>query len=369
MKIGEAKSKLTTRDTAFGRLRRRGNAMVYTIIVLPAMFAVTSLAVDLGRAQLIKSELQRAADSAARGYLAIRLQYGDAAAQTYGPQLPGLSPVDPASGVAATATVTRGSWNAQTRTFTPGSGSPFAVRVTMSRTQANNNAVSLPWATLIGRPRVDIDATAIAVLTSPTAQTFNVSAQSDPWLAGMPNGSTASYNDVAPAQSPRQLTIPVVPGTYISFSNINGNASHGPTLAPYDPDGKPAIYSHGADSPGGPTPAAENGIGDVRMPINAFQGVFLDDNQPNLTPAPTDVRDYTTAESRSQEFYSDIQKKQPFFIGDGKTGWGTGATQKFLVPPGATRLFVGIMDGHEWSNNVGSFNVTASVVETIQLVQ
>ena len=351
------------------RLRRRGAAMVYVIVVLPAMFAVISLGVDLGRAQLVRSELQRAADSAARGYLAIRLQYGDSTAQGYGPQIPAMSPVDSASGIAPTVTVTRGSWNALTRVFTPGNGTPFAVRVTMSRTQANNNAVPLPWATLIGRPRVDIDATAIAVLTSPTAQTFNVSAQSDPWLAGMPSGSTASYNDTAPAQSPRQLTIPVVPGTYISFSNINGNASHGPTLAPYDPDGKSSIYSHGADSPGGPTPAAENGIGDLRAPINSFVGVFLDNNQPNTTPAPTEVRDYSTTASRSQEVYGDIEKKQPFFIGDGKTGWGTGATQKFLVPPGATRLFVGIMDGHEWSNNVGAFNVTASVVETISLVQ
>lgn len=350
-------------------LRRRGNAMVYTVIVLPALFAVTSLAVDLGRAQLVKSELQRAADAAARGYLAIRVRYGDYIAQYYGPALPGLNPVDAASGTAPTATITRGSWNAATRTFTPGNGSPFAVRVRMSRTAANNNGVNLPWMSLLGRSEVDITAEAIAVLTSPTAATVNVSAQSDPWLAGMPAGSTASYNDTAPAQSPRQLTIPVVPGTYITFSDINGMASHGPTLAPYAPDGKPSIYSHGADSPGGPTPAAENGIGDVRMPINAFMGVFLDNNAPNTTPAPTDVRDYTNAATRQQEFYSDIQRKQPFFIGDGKTGTGTGATQKFMVPPGATRLFVGIMDGHEWSNNAGSFNVTTTVIETISLVQ
>ncbi len=350
-------------------LRRRGNVFVYVLVILPAMFAVTSLAVDFGRAQLIKSELQRACDASARGYLAIRVQYGDATAQVYGPQLPSLNPVDPASGIAATSTVTRGSWNAVTRTFTAGNGTPFAVRVRMSRTAANNNAVPLPFASFIGRSQVDVDVEAIAVLTTAQAATVNVSAQSDPWLAGMPSGSTASYNDVAPAQSPRLLTIPVVPGTYISFSNISGNASHGPTLAAYDPEGEPNIFTHGADSPGGPTPAAENGIGDVRMPINAFMGVFLDNNAPNTTAAPTVVRDYSTAASRAQEFYSDIQRKQPFFIGDGKTGWGTGATQQFMVPAGATRLFVGIMDGHEWSNNVGSFNVTTSVTQTISLVQ
>jgi hypothetical protein len=29
-----------------------------------------------------------------------------------------------------------------------------------------------------------------------------------------------------------------------------------------------------------------------------------------------------------------------------------------VVPNNATRLFLGTMDGHEWSNNVGSFQAT-----------
>lgn len=36
---------------------------------------------------------------------------------------------------------------------------------------------------------------------------------------------------------------------------------------------------------------------------------------------------------------------QSFFIGDGLTGLGTGAQQQFHAPAGATRLFVGIVDG------------------------
>ncbi|HEY3242752.1 MAG TPA: hypothetical protein VGM03_05305 [Phycisphaerae bacterium] len=43
--------------------------------------------------------------------------------------------------------------------------------------------------------------------------------------------------------------------------------------------------------------------------------------------------------------------RQPFFIGDGLTGTGSGAVQQFLVPDGATRLFLGTIDGCEWSNN------------------
>src|SRR5687767_6087894 len=108
-------------------LRRRGNAMVYTIVVLPAIFAVLSLGVDLGRVQLTKAELQRAADATARGYLNIRVEYGDSYAQTYGPYLPGLNPVDGNSGVSPTVTIQRGWWNSSTKTFNQGTGTPFAV--------------------------------------------------------------------------------------------------------------------------------------------------------------------------------------------------------------------------------------------------
>jgi hypothetical protein len=54
--------------------------------------------------------------------------------------------------------------------------------------------------------------------------------------------------------------------------------------------------------------------------------------------------------------------EQPFFIGDRSTGRGTGTAQQFIVPAGSTRLFLGVVDGSEWSNNVGSFSVTVSGV-------
>ncbi len=47
-----------------------------------------------------------------------------------------------------------------------------------------------------------------------------------------------------------------------------------------------------------------------------------------------------------------------FFIGDGRTGTGAGAAQSFVVPAGATRLFLGVSDGFGWFNNSGSFAVT-----------
>ncbi len=52
--------------------------------------------------------------------------------------------------------------------------------------------------------------------------------------------------------------------------------------------------------------------------------------------------------------------KQVFFIGDGLTGNGTGAAQQFIVPAGATRLFLGPADGTGWVNNSGAFTVQVS---------
>jgi len=42
--------------------------------------------------------------------------------------------------------------------------------------------------------------------------------------------------------------------------------------------------------------------------------------------------------------------QQEFYIGLGLVG--------LVVPPGATRLFLSLHDGYEWSNNVGSVDVT-----------
>lgn len=61
------------------------------------------------------------------------------------------------------------------------------------------------------------------------------------------------------------------------------------------------------------------------------------------------------------------QLKRVFFIGDGRTRRGD--IQKFIVPSGATRLYIGIMDGYEWNNNNGKFDVTISQDDAPGLVR
>jgi hypothetical protein len=101
---------------------------------------------------------------------------------------------------------------------------------------------------------------------------------------------------------------------------------------------------------------AENGLSDITAPVNSLVGVFLGPDQPNLTPAP-DALDFSTTASRDMDRAPLL--KQVFFIGDGRTS--AGDLKHVTVPDGATRLFLGTMDGFEWKNDAGAFSVRIGV--------
>jgi len=353
-----------------GRVRP-GSALPYVVVSMIGLIGIASIGIDWGHVEMVKTDMQRCADATARGYVEIYLQYGQNTAIASGAQLYSAAdnPVDSNSGVAPAVTVQWGSWNTSTSTFSTnwGSGTP-AVKVTVARNAANGNSIPLTWAAVLGHRFCDVQVSAIAAVMGSQSAPFTTPGAADLYLAGMPPGSTASWDDTTSNAPPYQITsIPVIPGTYITLTKVTGQVRHDPTL-PYDgPDGNDGfILEHGSDSPGGPTPAAENGIGAVTMPIDALMGVFLTDAAPNTTPAPAAV-DYTDPATRNQTQYNDIQLKQPFFIGDGMTS--SGVTQQFLVPPNATRLFLSTMDGYQWNNNGGSFTGTITAAESVQLVQ
>jgi len=90
-------------------------------------------------------------------------------------------------------------------------------------------------------------------------------------------------------------------------------------------------------------------------------GVFLGAGGPSGT-APASL-DFTSGSGTAFTSLSPLID-QVFFIGDGLTGDGTGATQVFNVPTGATQLYFGISDacGYNgapscYSDNSGSFDV------------
>src|ERR1051326_4776592 len=185
----------------------------------------------------------------------------------------------------------------------------------------------------------------LVLLTVAARASLNVPGTANPWLAGMSNGSIACGGDSAPSQSP-VLFQSFTPGAVLVFS-VTGSTDHGGPPFGLSPDGG-SLQTH----------SVENGISSNNLPISSLVGVFLDNSQPNTTPAPSA---YAFA-SNSSVLRPGL--KQVFFIGDGLTGNGTGTSQQMVAPAGATRLFLGTQDGCTWSDNGGSFTVNITVYST-----
>ena len=81
-------------------------------------------------------------------------------------------------------------------------------------------------------------------------------------------------------------------------------------------------------------------------------GVFLDAAEP-ADPAPPTL-DFSAGQLGENFLVLAPQVGQLFYVGDGLTGTGSGATQSFLVPPTATRLFLGFADALEFGDPVSA---------------
>ena len=348
--------------------RSRGQGLIYVIIALPIMCGFCSLAVDLGQVQVTKTELERAASAAAR-YGAMGLSFSSAAASSYAIASAADNTANGTTVVLQSSDVVTGTWNAASSTFTAGGGSQNAVQVTAQRTNARGNAVKTGFASVLGFTSVDVHGTSVAMFTAGTSTTINVPGQADPWLAGMPTGTTANYTnqgwtDSAPAQSPVAASgITLTAGKAVQFQ-FSGAVSYYPGTQPFDPDGDPGwiINNYYATANGN----AEHGIANLNAPLTSVIGVFLDDTQPDSTAAPA-MLDFSSASSRDFATLSPLLK-QPFFIGNGVRADGV-TLQDFIVPAGATRLFIGVMDGQQWSDNSGSLSTTVTKPTVITTVK
>ena len=152
-------------------------------------------------------------------------------------------------------------------------------------------------------------------------------------------------------------------GQSLQFT-FNGSVSYFPGTNPYGCDGDAGYVSNNwwAAQNGN----AEHGIANVTAPISAVIGVFLDDNQPDSTAAPASL-DFSTPASRDFASVSPLLK-QPFFIGDGLRADGV-TPQNFVVPSGATRLYIGIMDFQQWSDNSGVMSTTVTNQGKVTMVK
>ena len=141
-------------------------------------------------------------------------------------------------------------------------------------------------------------------------------------------------------------------------AGINGGANNFQSSTLYDGDGNLSWICNNIKG-------AENGMSDLRAPINSVIAVFLSDSAPNSGTTP-ETLDFTSQASRD---FTTLQPKlkQPFFIGDGRNS--SGEAQRFIPPVGATRLFIATMDAYEWNNNTGGFVVTAHASGKVLLVK
>ena len=163
------------RTPTFAR-RRRGSAMVYVTVSMTALLGFASLAVDLGHVFVVRSELQLAADAAAR-YAAAGMGAGIETAEANAIDAANDNKADGTPVDISAGDVEFGVWNPTGRTFTklvgPARSAANAVRVTTRRTSATGNAVSLMFARVLGPSACNVTASAVArkALTPPAAFT------------------------------------------------------------------------------------------------------------------------------------------------------------------------------------------------------
>ncbi len=169
----------------------------------------------------------------------------------------------------------------------------------------------------------------------------------------MPNKSLAGtcidkkLFDTAPNDSPKEVKIPLTGGDYLIFTS-SGLVQYHPYFTSFSPEGSNSndfiINTH---------EQGKNGISDIKAPASALLGVFLPAKQPDSDIAPSSLA-FETAEQRNY-FVISPRVNQVFFIGDGRSYLGI--KQKVIVPKGATRFYLGPMDGCYWHDNTGFFDV------------
>ena len=147
---------------------RRGNMLIWMTVSIAAVVMLLSLAMDYGHVEVVKTELRRAADAAARAAITDLASGGVTAAQQTAMSVAGSNTAD-----GTPVTISPGSdieyltWDATKHSGTILTGtaraSANAIRVTARRTAANGNAVPLIFARILGAKTCDVKASSTAM--------------------------------------------------------------------------------------------------------------------------------------------------------------------------------------------------------------
>ena len=354
---------------------RYGITILWVSVFIIVLTGIASLAVDYARVQMVKTQLLRTTEAAAR-YGATGLENGYVEALANAVSMAAANTADNSAVVIdPVADIDIGTWDTGTRSFSALAGNARAngnaIRVTARRKKSRNNAVPLAVGKSVGQDSCDLTVTTICMINRGNRAALNVPSSSNPWLAGNAPGTLANINN--PANRPDQAgdstdvkqspvsaaAISVTPGMRLTFDSVNGGANNFASTTLYTPDGNTGWITCNLRG-------AENGKSNCLAPINAVMGVFLGATDPSQATGTPATLDFSTQSARNFQSLSPVLR-QMFFIGDGRRD--DGSVQQFIVPPGATRLFIGTMDGYEWNNNVGSYTVTAHNIGKVLLVK
>ena len=372
-------------------------AMLYVIVMMTTLIGLCSLALDVAHIQVVNTQLQRAADAAAEAAVA-QLANGTTASTSAATTVATENTVDDNLIQSSQVTVQLMNWVSSTNhTVVSTAGAANAVQVTIT------DNVPFFFACVIGFHTHVASRTSTAEEIVQTTTQY-VSTYSNPWLAGEPTGTQGSQPDPGwngqgvnsehpweydiagpnggttswgePYASPVQASITVTPGATITLSNVTGQGNNDFTFtSEYDATGNDSGYEAMYDDSASKG-VSEHGMSDVTMPINSVSAVFLGSTLPDSNTAPPTLdfstqaeRDYTAGTNNGEaevngQFAPQLQ--QVFYVGNGLTS--TSQAESFVVPSGATRVFLGTMDGWEWSNNSGGFSVTMTQT-SIAIVQ
>ena len=133
--------------------------------------------------------------------------------------------------------------------------------------------------------------------------------------------------------------------TFVTFSSVTGTVTLNGGGNYNDPDGVGSAVSSSSTT-------SYDGLSGITSPgAGELVGVFETGIEP-MDPAPASL-DFTSIGTNFTTLSPLLN--QTFYIGDGLTGDGTGTVQQFVVPAGATQLFLGIADAGGYNGSPGSY--------------
>jgi Flp pilus assembly protein TadG len=206
---------------------RRGSALIWVVVLLPVLIGLCSLAVDWARVQLVKTELSRAADAAAR-HAAPAIGQGIAAVRARAKDAADDNAADGTPVVLVDSDVVQGNWSVSTKQFTLNGTPANAVRVTARRTGAD--AVPLIFARVLGKTHFDVQASAVVLYTAATPVGFvgldGISFKNNSFIGSYNPNATTSPTQAGSTHKAKVLSN----GVFESMNNttIDGNIVIGP---------------------------------------------------------------------------------------------------------------------------------------------